>query len=211
MKPTNIHPKSTQPQHHVIYGDVVYCNHPEHGALSGEVAAVGKDGIQIRHEKGAEGLLPMKWEHILGHKARRARKLTLVERGEDGGIAEDEDGKRVFVEGELPEESEPLNKSIQAVTVPAALTLVERAAIDASLIAAGFEPSLEYIRETYGEHWTKRVVSEPLTKAFDDSSLINAIAEVKASGDAAVAAVRTEMATHISMLAVAIGRVQNDS
>jgi hypothetical protein len=98
----------------VIDGDVLYFQHPEHGVLSGPVASVGQHGVTIRHEAGEDGYHRVKWEHVLGHKTRRDRRLKLIDRGEDGGIAEDEDGKRVFIAGELPEEEGgPLNKAQQ--------------------------------------------------------------------------------------------------
>lgn len=88
----------------VIDGDVVYFRHEKHGPLSGRVASVGKHGVMVEHETGDDGYHRVLWDDVLGHKERRVRKLSLVERGEDGGIALDEDGNRVFVGGELPSE-----------------------------------------------------------------------------------------------------------
>ena len=194
---TPVTQKRPQPTHHVIDGDVLYFKHTEHGALSGKVHAVGKDGVTVAHDKGEDGLFRIPWADVLGHKERKARKLTLVERGEDGAIAEDEKGNRVYVEGEIPEEEKPLVKSFEAP----AFTLKDQAAIDAALISAGFVPSIEYIRKSYGEHWnepqlvTGAVEEQP---AIDLEPLIKAIAEVKAHADMAVTNLRSEIALKLA-------------
>lgn len=99
----------------IVHGDVLYVQHPKHGVLSGRVASVGRDGVNIEHHLGENGMMGVRWDSILGHKERRVRQLRLLERGEDGGIAEDEEGKRVFVAGEIPPEDPPdeelLNKA----------------------------------------------------------------------------------------------------
>ena len=82
----------------VIAGDRIYFNHPERGAVSGEVAAVGRHGVSVPHESG-EGHIGVRWEAILGHQKRRERRLKVLEEGEDGYLAENEDGQRVFVRG----------------------------------------------------------------------------------------------------------------
>lgn len=111
------HVNETSPAHArgVVAGDVLYVQHPQHGVLSGRVASIGRDGVTIEHQASPGGLLGVHWEHIVGHKERKPRQLRLLERGEDGGIAEDETGKRVFVSGEIPPEEPPdeelLNKS----------------------------------------------------------------------------------------------------
>jgi len=103
MKPVTAQQKPPVPGRNVIDGDVVYFNHAKHGPLSGRVASIGTHGVTVEHETGDDGYHRVLWDDVLGHKERRVRKLTLLERGEDGGIAVDEDGKRVFVEGDLPE------------------------------------------------------------------------------------------------------------
>ncbi len=126
--PTPVRQVPPVPGRNIIDGDVVYFNHKEHGPLAGRVASIGKHGCTIEHETGKDGYHQVLWEDVLGHKERRVRKLTLLERGEDGGIAVDEDGKRVFVGGELPEdESDQLNKShrYQPVVSPASPLLVD--------------------------------------------------------------------------------------
>lgn len=80
----------------VIVGDRIYCQHPERGAVSAPVVAVGRHGVSIPHESG-KGVVGVRWDAILGHQKRRERKLKVLEDGEDGFIAEDDDGKRVFV------------------------------------------------------------------------------------------------------------------
>lgn len=120
MKPLSLRQKPAVPGRNVVDGDVLYFHHPEHGPLHGPVVCVGKDGVTIAHESGEDGHCRVKWADVLGHKQRRVRKLTLLERGEDGAIALDESGKRVFVEGEVPEdEGEPLNKAQVWSQVPA--------------------------------------------------------------------------------------------
>lgn len=157
--------KDAAPGGHAIPGDVLYFSHPEHGVLSGPVAGAGKDGVLIKHEKSKDpdGHIRVPWADVLGHKERHIRKLRVLERGEDGGIAEDEHGQRVYIAGELPKDEQPLNKALvpedggQPAADPGALTLRDRAVIDAALIGSGlFVPTLEYIQATYGLHWRMR-------------------------------------------------------
>lgn len=101
--PATATPKPQQPGRHVIQGDSVYYHHDDDGVCSGRVCAVGQHGVQIDHPEGPR---KVRWERVLGHKERRGRKLTLLERGEDGGIGVDEDGKKVYIEGDLPLEDE---------------------------------------------------------------------------------------------------------
>lgn len=82
----------------VVTGDRIYCRHPKLGPISAEVTSVGRDGVTIPHESG-KGHIGVKWDAVLGHHTRRERKLRLIEHGEDGFIARDEDGQRVYVQG----------------------------------------------------------------------------------------------------------------
>ena len=107
-------PKAQVPGRHVIEGDSVYYHHDEDGVCSGKVCAVGAHGVTLEHEAGPR---KVRWERVLGHKQRRGRRLTLLERGEDGGIGVDEDGKKVFIAGDLPLEDE-----IEAMDAPGSLT-----------------------------------------------------------------------------------------
>ena len=188
MKKTNLQQKRPVQNRNVIDGDVLYFKHPEQGACSGKVLAVGQHGVTVAHESGEDGYYRIPWADVLGHKERRARKLVLVERGEDGAIARDEEGNHVYVEGEIPEEEgKPLNKALPAM--------------DAALITAGFVPSIEYIRKSYGEHWSEPQVStETIATAptVDLEPLIKAIAEVKAHGDACLSALRSEVALKLA-------------
>jgi hypothetical protein len=87
----------------VVAGDRIYCQHPKLGAVSAEVSSVGQHGVTIPHESG-KGHIGVKWAAILGHQKRRERKLKVLEEGEDGFIAENEEGKRVYVKGSMAEQ-----------------------------------------------------------------------------------------------------------
>jgi hypothetical protein len=189
--PRAIKPASPEPGG-VAPGDELYFHHPEHGPLCGRVAALGEHGVRIEHTlAGEERYFRVPWEQVHGHKARAERRFVLVDRGEDGAIAEDEDGRRVFIRGEIPEDDgrEPLVKALPVEPLEPPLSLRDRAAIDTALMAAGFEPSLDYIRATYGEHWS-RLEPPPLPEAYDDAPLRQALEETSA----ALAALRSEMA-----------------
>lgn len=99
MKKVSIQPpeEAQAPARGVVVGDHVYFHHEEHGPLSGEVAAFGKHGCTVRHEKGDGGMFRVPWEHMLGHKARKPQRYMVVDEGEDGMIAQGEDGKPVFI------------------------------------------------------------------------------------------------------------------
>jgi hypothetical protein len=83
------------PQRDVVPGDHVFYHHPQLGSQTGQVYAVGKDGFRARTADG--GNHEVGWSGFLGHKLRRQRKFTLVDRGEDGALCTDEDGKPVFL------------------------------------------------------------------------------------------------------------------
>lgn len=125
----------------VDHGDEIFYNHPQDGLRSGRVVAVGEHGVQV---DDAAGPIKVLRDDVVGLKARAKRKLTLVESGEDGYIAKDELGRRVYVHGSLPEE--PMAK---AMTAPA----LSQPEIDIALMRAGFVPDLEYIQKSYGAHW----------------------------------------------------------
>jgi hypothetical protein len=91
----------------VVVGDRIYCHHPKRGLESAEVASVGKHGVTVKDGKDFVGV---RWGAILGHHTRKERKLKVVEHGEDGFIAEDESGKRVFVRD--GEHAEPMRKAL---------------------------------------------------------------------------------------------------
>lgn len=103
----------------VLTGDSIYYRHPEHGQPHhGVVAGMGKDGMLIDADGGGEH--SVEWKDYIAHKARAERKLTIVDRGEDGSIMEDESGKRVFVQGSLEDYAPPLEKSLPVILPPEA-------------------------------------------------------------------------------------------
>lgn len=106
----------------IVSGDHVYFQHPKHGVMSGEVTGtVGAHGFHARDEKGE--LHQVRHEAVLGHKLRRKREFSLVDRGEDGAICTDENGKRVFLRNGSPpgeEEGAPMRKAMDVLAPPAA-------------------------------------------------------------------------------------------
>lgn len=96
----------------VVVGDRIYCHHPKNGISSAEVAAVGKHGVTV---KDGKDLVGVRWNAILGHHTRKERKLKVIEHGEDGFIAEDESGKRVFVHDGAGKESKEAGKMQKAL------------------------------------------------------------------------------------------------
>lgn len=100
----------------MLTGDSIYYRHPETGAPHhGCVAGIGKHGMLVDADGGGEH--QVEWSDYIAHRARAERKLTIVDRGEDGSIMEDENGKRVFVRGSLadyamPDSEQPLEKSM---------------------------------------------------------------------------------------------------
>jgi hypothetical protein len=100
----------------VLAGDSIYYKHPEHGGPHhGVVAGIGKDGMLVDADGGDEH--QVLWDGYIAHRARAERKLTIVDRGEDGSIMEDENGKRVFVQGKVEDYEAPLEKAL--ISVPA--------------------------------------------------------------------------------------------
>lgn len=95
--------KSSQPGLHILQGDSIYFHHPDHGAVHGKVVAVGKDGCLVERDGSHH---KVRWDKVLGHRERKVRRLQLIDRGEDGGIGLDEDGKRVFIHGAIPDDEE---------------------------------------------------------------------------------------------------------
>jgi hypothetical protein len=93
QKPT-AKPKTSSIPHSAIPGDEVYFQHPEHGILSGKVLSAGEHGCVLQHKHGRRRVT---WEEVHGHKKRAEHALSVVDQGEDGFIAEDRHGKRVFV------------------------------------------------------------------------------------------------------------------
>lgn len=86
----------------VTVGDHVYFRH-DSGPSHGRVLACGKHGVTVRH-KGER--CPVRWGDVLGHRRRAKQSYRVVDRGEDGAIAEDDKGKRVYLAGDLPEDDD---------------------------------------------------------------------------------------------------------
>lgn len=80
-------------------GDSVYFRHREKGVSFGRVTAHGRDGATCCDDDGQTYQVP--WADVLGHRARKQRAVTVVDRGEDGAIVEDESGRRAYLHGEL--------------------------------------------------------------------------------------------------------------
>jgi len=80
-------------------GDSVYFRHPEQGVTYGRVTAHGRDGATCCSDDGQT--YRVRWADVLGHRARKQRAVTVVDRGEDGAIVEDERGQRAYIHGDL--------------------------------------------------------------------------------------------------------------
>ena len=117
----------------MVDGDIIYYKHPDTGAPHhGAVAAVGKHGVLVDADGGGEH--KVRWNGYIGHKSRVQRKLTVVDRGEDGSICTDETGRRVFVQGEIPsdDDEEGLTKALPGEYLAADETRII-AAVNAAL------------------------------------------------------------------------------
>lgn len=88
-------PKKPEPQPNpdVCKGDHVYFRRKS-GPCAAEVLATGRHGITVRHEGKHH---KVRWEHVLGHKSRKAQKYEVLDEGEDGLIVQDEDGQRRYI------------------------------------------------------------------------------------------------------------------
>jgi len=92
--------------HRALYaGDSIYFSDATGQARHGTVAGVGKHGatVDVLDDDGKTGEYRVYHHQIIGHRKRAERKLVIIDRGEDGGIAVDESGKRVFLRGDLGE------------------------------------------------------------------------------------------------------------
>lgn len=93
--------------HRALYaGDSIYFSDSSGQAQHGMVAAVGKHGAQVdvQDDAGKTTTHNVRHSAIVGHRKRAERKLVILDRGEDGSIAIDEQGKRVFLRGQLPDD-----------------------------------------------------------------------------------------------------------
>lgn len=82
-------------------GDHVFADHPEHGAMAVKILSKGADGFHGRAEDGKRHALG--WDTVRGHKARKMGNYSVVDRGVDGALLEDEKGRRRFIAGEVPD------------------------------------------------------------------------------------------------------------
>jgi len=152
----------------VTAGDSIYYRHPETGAAHhGVVAAIGKHGVTTDADGGGEH--QVRWDSFLGHRKRAERKLTIVDRGEDGTIMEDEDGKRVFVRGSF-EDYQPEGEGLTKAMPPSEPTPLAKARVLRELAAAGFEPMMDYVKDNFGEQFVYR--PQP---GADNSAIVDAI------------------------------------
>ncbi len=85
--------KEPVPNPDVCKGDEVYFRHAK-GPHAARVTAVGKHGITVHHEGKPH---PVRWEHVLGHKTRKAQKYDVLDEGEDGLIVADAAGQRRYI------------------------------------------------------------------------------------------------------------------
>ncbi|SMF93941.1 hypothetical protein SAMN02949497_1237 [Methylomagnum ishizawai] len=86
--------KTAQSTPTALPGDELYFRHPEHGVMPGKVLSAGTAGCVVHHAKGKRRV---PWEDVQGHRKRAEHALKVVDRGEDGFLAEDKRGRRVFV------------------------------------------------------------------------------------------------------------------
>lgn len=141
--------------------DDVFFNHPEHGVTSGKVSAIGGDGFTVDHE--LSGQTAMLWDKYLGHKVRKAKKLTTVMQGEDGMIAQDETGKRVYLHGP---QDDTMQKAV-ALIVDGQAAMVDKLAAQA--------PDLNGLVESIGQVMQKSVTASQSQQSEQLSALTKAV------------------------------------
>lgn len=85
--------KDPEPRGDVEVGDHIYVHHGGQ-PCTGEVCAHGRHGVTVKidgqHHK-------VKWDKVLGHKRRAAKRYNVVDHGEDGMLVEDDQGRRRYV------------------------------------------------------------------------------------------------------------------
>lgn len=162
----------------VAVGDSIYYRHPETGAAHhGVVAALGKHGVTTDADGGGEH--QVRWASFLGHRRRAERKLTIVDRGEDGCIMEDEDGKRVYVRGSIEDYEQGHNQPQDADTHddPEKDERLIKAQVVRELASAGFEPMVDYVRDNFGDGFVYR---HPLEPSAGNQDVVDAISRLAA-------------------------------
>lgn len=91
--------------HGVGVDDHVFFHRDGAGPHAGRVTAHGVHGCRVEDDAG--GKHKVKWSRVLGLKKRAVRAGRVVDQGEAGAIVEHEDGRRVFVAGDLGGGDEP--------------------------------------------------------------------------------------------------------
>lgn len=105
-KPAKPEKRSKQtPRPGVEPGDHLYVQHPERGPIAVKVVAHGADGVVGDCDQGRRWTVP--WDRVLGHRARMLHTYKMVEQGADGALLEGDDGKRRYLEGQVPKEVTP--------------------------------------------------------------------------------------------------------
>ena len=93
--------------------DHVFFHHEKLGPKSGRVICHGLDGCTVEDE--AKGRHQVHWHRVLGLKSRPSYPATIVDRGTGGAILERQDGRRMFVAGELPIAEMPSNTPLSGL------------------------------------------------------------------------------------------------
>ena len=167
----------------VTIGDAIYYRHKARGIAHGTVAAVGRHGVTTDSE-GEEHQVA--WDQYLGHRQRATRRLTIVDRGEDGSIMEDEDGQRVYVRGSLsdylPETKEDPDDSDDDAQMPLAKAagplLIDIGALD----HGACDCALETLHKAMAEAPREPAIWRPHENPF----LTDLVEQFSAAGSAAL-------------------------
>ena len=141
----------------VVPGDHVYYRHPAHGVGHGEVLATGQHGFRCRSSRPDAAEDQVLWDAMLGHKARKQRQFILVDHGEDGALARDENGTMQFIRGNVKRpvpESMPMAKAhaelSEAFNV-SALELARAQAEQAAVMGAAIEKLAKALEHQSGQ------------------------------------------------------------
>lgn len=121
--------------------DHVFFRHEQHGPKSGRVIAHGVDGCTVEDETKARH--NVHWHRVLGLKSRESYPSSIVERGVGGSILQHEDGRRVFVSGELPVAEMPSSTKLSSLQDGARMAKAQRfAALDDMVKSLRVRPAL---------------------------------------------------------------------
>lgn len=74
-------------------GDEIFF-HKSGQPCCGKVLSAGKHGCFVEHDGQRHKL---KWAHLAGHKKRTQQNYTVVDKGEDGIVVQDANGRRRLV------------------------------------------------------------------------------------------------------------------